>query len=121
MKYKISLSEDGTYVIIRVLEAITGEMEREFAREAIKDAEQRDIRAFLVDARGTPNVASSLQQYLLGYEDMIQFGLDRSSRIAVLVDAGDSSHDFIETVFLNAGYQCRLFLDKDSALKWLKE
>jgi hypothetical protein len=121
MKYKISLSEDGTYVRIRFFEAITGEMEKKVAENAIKDAKQREINKFLVDVRGPPNIASSLEQYFFGYKDMNQFGLDRGSRIAVLADANDKSHDFIETVFVNAGYVCRIFPDEDAAFKWLGE
>jgi hypothetical protein len=119
MNYKISLSEDETYIRIRVLEAITGEMEREFAERAIKDAKQWSTKLFLVDVRGTPNISGSLEKYLLGYKDMHQFGLDRSSKIAILADKIDKSHDFIETVFVNAGYLCRIFSNEDDALKWL--
>jgi len=119
MKYKISLSDDRTYVRIRVLRAITGKMEREFAENAIQDAKQRKIRKFLVDVRGTPNIASSFEHYSLAYEDMNKFGLDKDSRIAVLADANDKSHDFIETVFVNAGYHCHIFSEEDTALKWL--
>ena len=32
MKYSISVSEDGTYVAIRVFEAINGDTEKEFAK-----------------------------------------------------------------------------------------
>ena len=119
MKYKISVSEDGTYISIRVLETITGEIEKEFAKFAIKEAKQRKIRKFLVDVRGTRNIANSSEQYLLGYEDMKQFDLDKHSRIAVLVDENDNSHNFIETIMFNAGYLCSIFIDEDAALEWL--
>jgi hypothetical protein len=121
MKYKILLSEDGTYVKIRVFEAITGEMEREFAEKAIKEAKQLSIKNFLVDVRGIPNVAATFEQFLFAYKDMDQFALDKSSRIAILADIGDKSHELIETAFQNAGYHCRLFTNKESALKWLRE
>ena len=121
MNYKISLSEDGTHIRIRVFEAITAEMEREFSKRAIKDAKQMKTNKFLVDVRGTPNISGSLEKYLFGYRDMHQFGLDRSSRIAILADENDKSHDFIETVFVNAGYLCRIFSDEDAALKWFRE
>ena len=121
MKYKVSFSENGKYVRIRALEAITGEIEKRFAEIAITEARKRKVREFLVDVRGTPNIASSLEQYLFGYEDMDRFGLDRGSRIAVLADANDKSHDFIETVLVNAGYHCCLFTDDDAASDWLGE
>jgi hypothetical protein len=121
MEYEISLSEDRTYVRIRVFKAITGELEKEFAGNAIRDAKERQIHKYLVDVRGTPNIATSSEQYFFGHKEMDQLGLDRGSRIAVLVDAEDSSHDFVETVFVNAGFACRIFRDNDAALKWLAE
>jgi len=121
MKYKISLSEDGTYVKIRVFEVITENLEREFAEKAIQDARQNDIKRFLVDVRGTSNVASSVEQYLFGYKAMNQFGLERGSKIAILAGENDNSHNFIETVLVNAGYRCRIFQDEETAVQWLKE
>jgi hypothetical protein len=121
MKYNISLSEDGTFIRIRVFEAITGDMEKEFAENAIKDATQRGLNKFLVDVRGVQNLASTLDQYLFGYDDMNRLGLDKESRIAILVDENDRSHNFIETVFVNAGYDCRIFTEKTVASKWLVE
>jgi len=121
MKYEISTSEDGAFIRIRVLEAITGEIEKEFAGNAIKDARQRKLNKFLVDVRGVQNLASALEQYLFGYDDMGRLGLDRESRIAILADANDTSHNFIETVFVNAGYQCCIFIDETAASQWLAE
>jgi hypothetical protein len=121
MKYTITLSDDGTYIRVRVFEAITGEFEKEFAETAIKEAKRHGIKKFLVDVRATSNIAATYEQVLFAYKDMDRLELDRISRIAILVDAGDQSHDFIETVLLNAGYNCRLFTDEDSALEWLVE
>lgn len=119
MKYEISLAEDSKFIRIRVFEAINGEMEREFAGKAITEAKQRNIRQFLVDVRGTTNVASSFQQYLFGYKDMEELGLPRNSKIAVLTDENDRTHDFVETVFINAGYNCHLFREEKAAIEWL--
>lgn len=119
IKYKISLSKDKTYVKIRVLEAFNGETEKEFIENAIQDAKQHHISKFLVDVRGTPNKSNSLEQYLLAYVGIDQFGLGRDSRIAILAGENDKSHTFTETVFVNAGYHCRIFPNVDDALIWL--
>jgi len=121
MKYKISLSEDRTHIRIRVFEAITGDMEREFAEKAIKEAKHHKIHKYLIDVRQAPNVSFISEQFLLSYKDMDRMSLDRRSKLAVLAEVEDTSHNFIETVFRNAGYNCHLFVDEDSALKWLKE
>jgi hypothetical protein len=119
MSYKISLSEDGTHILVRVLEDINGLLEKAFAQDAIVKAKQHGLTNFLVDVRGTRNTAGFIDHYQLGYHVMNEFGLDKTSKIAILADPDDQSHDFIETVFTNAGYRCRVFSDKDTALKWL--
>jgi hypothetical protein len=96
-------------------------MARVFTEDAIKMLKQSNTNRLLVDVRSSPSVQSSVEQYLLATRDVNQFGLDRNSRIAVLVKPGDRSHDFVETVFRNAGYRFRLFHDEDSALEWLGE
>lgn len=121
MKYKISVSEDGKYVRIRVLETITDDMGRELAAKAIHEANQSQINKYLVDVRQVANIFDILEQYLFADKDMYGRTLDIFSRIAVLLKAEDNTHAFMESVFLNAGYCCRLFVDEGAALRWLKE
>ena len=121
MKYEISISKSETYVKVKVNETISAEMARDFAEEAIKKANQHNIKKFLIDVRGTRNVAGHLENYLFAYENVNRFGLDRNSRIGVIVSPGDKSHDFVETVLMNAGYNCCLFLEEYSAIEWLEE
>lgn len=119
MKYEIAFSGDEGFVRITVYELITADLERSFAKEAITAAKQNGVLRYLVDVRGVRNVASPLDQYSFAYEDMASLGLDRRARIAVLVGQDDHSHDFIETVFRNAGRTCQLFVDEDDASNWL--
>jgi hypothetical protein len=102
-----------------VFEPIDADLAREFAERAIKVAKEASVDRFLVDVRGAPNVASTSNHYWFAYEDMARFKLEPSSRIAILADPDDSSHDFIATVFLNAGFQCQRFSDEGQALLWL--
>lgn len=120
MKYEISLSDDGNYLEIRLFQFITGDLEREFAERAIRDANKHKVSRFLVDVRGTPNIASFVDQYFFGHREMAQFGLDKSSRIAILTGDDDHTHHFIETVLVNAGYRCRSFRSRDAAVDWLE-
>ena len=119
MKYEISLSEDNTFIRIQVFEVIDGNMEKEFAGEAIAEAKKRNIWQFLVDVRGVKNVASPFQHFSFGYDDMKELGLNKNSKIAILSDEGDRTHDFILTIFTNAGYNCRLFREEKMAMRWL--
>jgi len=46
---------------------------------------------------------------------------DRNAKVAFLIHPDDHSHDFIEVVFRNAGFNARLFREKENALKFLSE
>ena len=119
MKFEVSSSDGDAYIRVKTFDAVTGDMAKQLAENAINNAGQRGINRFLVDVRGTPNIASTGEQYRLGHNDMEQFGLKKDSKIAILVDVNDTSHSFIETVFLNAGYRCRIFYDEEAAVIWL--
>jgi len=120
MDYKISHTKTDGFVRIKIYKTITADLERSFAKEAIEIARRNDLLNYYADVRGVPNVATTVEQYNLAYQEMAQFGLDYNSKIAVVHEQEDRSHDFIETVFLNAGYSCKLFIDESEAYDWLK-
>jgi hypothetical protein len=39
----------------------------------------------------------------------------------MLTSPNDKSHDFIETVLRNAGYDVKLFVNESEAITWLEE
>jgi hypothetical protein len=47
--------------------------------------------------------------------------LERDNRAAILVDPTDRSHDFVEVVSRNAGYNVRVFIEEERAIAWLEE
>jgi hypothetical protein len=119
MSYEISLSEDQSYICIRLDENITGDLQKAFAAESIALAQEHGISNFFADLRGISNNSPVIDQYQLSYKDLDLLHLDKSSRIAALVSSGDSSHNFIETVMRNAGYNFQLFTDEQQAIDWL--
>jgi len=121
MNYDISLSEDGKHIRVRVSGLITSSLQDSFIKDTIIEARKRSVWRFFVDMRDVRNVTTAFEQYSLAYEDMNKLALDRSSKIAVCVDEDDKSHDFVVTVFQNAGFQCRSFTDESDALKWLAD
>ena len=77
------------------------------------------INRYLFDSRGAPNVEKVLPNYEFAYKGLESFGFPRNSRSALLVDPHDKTHDFMETLFLNAGYEVKLFHDEAAAIAWL--
>lgn len=120
MEYQVLLSDDATYIIVRVLGVITEDKEKAFAADAIRKGKLNNIDKYLVDVRGAPSVVGSLKQYFFGSEEVDQFGLGKKSKIAIIADKDDESHHFIETGLLSAGHACRLFGKETEALKWLR-
>lgn len=119
MKYEVSLSGDGTYVLIRVRGAMTRELGRRCGKDAVRMGAEHGLRRFLFDLRDAPNIENILSNYQFAYKDMADFGFDRQARSALLTNPSDRSHDFIETAFRNAGYDVRIFSDEESAVAWL--
>jgi hypothetical protein len=51
---------------------------------------------------------------------MGELNLDRAARVAILVRPDDISHNFVETVSRNAGYNVRVFRERKAAIDWLE-
>ena len=121
MGYEISISENGKYIIIEVVEPITGQLEKRFMKDGLDALKAYGIKKIFINVSKVPNVAGVVEQYQLAYDDAVSQELPRDTRIAIFAALDDHSHDFIETVFKNAGYNCSLFRDKNSAIEWLEK
>jgi hypothetical protein len=121
MTYSITISENGKYIICKVIGAMTAEIAKEFSKEIDSLSRAKNIKRFLNDMREAPNRSSAVQNYKYTYKDMSDLGFQRDVHSAILADPADTSHDFIETLAKNAGYNVRVFHDEDAAIAWLNE
>jgi hypothetical protein len=121
MKYELSLAASGKYVICQVFEPVTTEFALEFGKAAVDASHQHRVYRQLYDVRAVRNVASVHHNYDFAYKDMERLELDNTNRAAILVDPTDRSHDFVEIVSRNAGYNVRVFIDMHRAVAWLEE
>lgn len=119
MKYTVSLSSDKKYVIVFVVGPMTTELALIVGKEANALATEFNIFAYLYDLRKSRNVQSSLRNYEFGYKEMESAGLNKLGQIALLTDLEDQSHDFIETILKNNGYNVRIFKNEEEAIAWL--
>jgi len=83
-------------------------------------AAERALRAFLVDLRGTRDVAPEFADYELAHRLIGKSGLPAGSRIALLVDVGDRTREFFVLAATNAGHLVRVLTDAASAVAWLQ-
>ncbi|MDY6824365.1 MAG: STAS/SEC14 domain-containing protein [Thermodesulfobacteriota bacterium] len=121
MDYEVSVSSCNTYVCCRVKGDFTAEEARIFTMDAENLSREKGIKRFLFDMRRGRNASSIFRNYEYAYNDMHEMGVTRSARSAMLVGPEDKSHDFVETVCQNAGYNVRLFRDEQEAIEWLRE
>ncbi|MFO7680269.1 MAG: STAS/SEC14 domain-containing protein [Chloroflexota bacterium] len=121
MNYKTFLSENGKYAICEVTGLITRENALEFAEASNQLIHAANVKRLLTDVRNASNALGVLGNYSYAYESMGNLSLRKDVRSAILVDKDDRSHDFLETVALNAGYTVRIFRDEEAAISWLSE
>lgn len=121
MAYRISISENGKYIICRVIGAMTMKTAQAFGKEMLKLARTKDIKRYLTDVREAPNISTTYDNYKFAYEEMDKLGLQRAHRSAILINPDDSSHNFVETTLKNSGFNVRIFHDEDAAIAWLNE
>ena len=120
MKYTITPSADGKYIILKIRGEINRQTIEQPNLEAHALGKKLCIQRFLIDVTEAINTDSILDSYEFAYTDMITTeGINKNARAAILVSPNDYSHDFIETVLINAGVKVKIFRDPDSARSFL--
>ncbi len=85
-------------------------------------AQERTTHAILADVREATLTAQTTELYRLS-DSASEHGFTRHYRVALVIsDDPDQkeSFTFFETVFVNRGFQIRLFSERDAALEWLR-
>ncbi|WP_429886326.1 hypothetical protein [Geoalkalibacter halelectricus] len=119
MDIEVRVAEGEDFVRIRIFVPMNNLIGERCARQAARLGEEHGLKKFLFDLRGAPNIQSVAQNYVFAYDELPQFEFPRASISAFVIDEGDSSHEFIELAFQNAGYIVKSFTDEDAAIKWL--
>lgn len=119
MDYEVSIADNGNYIIIKYCVPMTTEVALKSSSELMGLSAEHDIKRFLFDMRESANVQSITANFKFANKDIQTFEFPRNSLSAFLVRPNDKSHDFITTVFLNAGYAVEKFTSVREAVKWL--
>ena len=122
MKFEISISKRKTYLNIRVKEAVTPDLLREFIEKTANNSNKHGIDTFLFDLRQAPNQTSPIVQYDFVYDKFKKLGFKHSSKHALLTSLENKDdYRFVETILLNAGYQSKIFTDEKDAIEWIEK
>ena len=119
MQYTISLSADGTFIILKYVGDITRKSVVAPTIEAHALGNEMKIDRFLVDATEATNVETVLENYEFVNLDLPTMPLDKFARIALLVRPDDHSHDFVVTAARNSHVAITLFVDRELAERHL--
>ena len=120
MEYTITPSGDGKYIILKVKGNITRQSAMQMNMEAHAVGKSMGIKRYLVDVTEARNVDTDTSTYAFAHLDMRSVeGIDRTARVATLVSPGDHTHDFVETVSMNAGLDVVFFTDLEAAKRYL--
>lgn len=120
MDAQVAISEDKTYVTIKVCGNISRNKTLRQIAELSRLGKYFEIRRYLCDLVDARMVDSLAEQYFFAQYDLRNTPyIDTGARIAVLVDPNDHSHDFMETAVRNAGLDLRLFTDVEDAKAYL--
>jgi hypothetical protein len=115
------LAENKKYITCRVIGPMTTDTAVEFSREMDILSRKHGIKRFLTDVRDAPNTSTAMEKHRFAQIDMLELGLQKDVRAAILTRQSDRSHDFVEFASQNAGYNVRLFDGEHAAISWLEE
>lgn len=122
MPYTITVSQNNGYIIVRVTDDMSRKLAAEIADQALLMGKKWRIGRYLIDLTASRNRESILGSYQSAYEDLAVLPWRKTlTRVALLVDPQDDSHDFNEIVLNNIGMRTTLFRDRDEAVQYLLE
>jgi len=121
-EYKITPSSDETYIILKVVGEIIGQEMMKHIVKAHALGSEMNINCYLVDTTEARNVDSNLNNFNFAHSEIKHTEeINKQAKIVALVNKEDHSHDFIEKVFIKAGYNFKLFTDPNLAMAHLRQ
>ncbi len=119
MSFEVEVNLQQDYLQVTVKTDITRSIAADMAHHVNTTLRAEDLCAALIDLRTSRNIEMVSQNFQFANEDAPVLELVQTDRIALLTAPEDTSHDFIEVVMRNAGYDVRIFRAEDDAKSWL--
>jgi hypothetical protein len=121
MGFKITISENGEYIIGKIYDPLNKETAQQLTEEYVKIIKSTGIKKILNDVRGTPDAMGVFNNYEFAYTVTKALNFPKDIHAAIVTDPNDKTHDFPETVANNAGYSVKVFKEIGTAVTWLLE
>jgi len=116
--YTIQHLPDKGYTLVMFERQVTVEIALEMMVELLDVANNQNSSRFLVDHRGVPVMASTIDTFELPGR-LAKIGFAPEHRLAIVYSRNESDHKFLETVSQNRGLQIKAFEDINEAENWL--
>ncbi len=115
MSYSINVSDNGKYIVLKVVGTINRQLAVKYNLEAHALGKEKNIERFFLDFSECHNTDTVFRNYKYVYDDMQNPGINQKARTVMLVHPNDHSHDYIEAFFKNAGADFTLYTDRKLA------
>lgn len=120
MEYTLRISEDGLYVIITTTGSLTNESSLEQTTVVKEFARKYKLNKLFYDMVDCRYTGSIIGHYTYANDLMTASEhISRADRVVILVDQDDHSHDFLETVSKNNGFDVTIFRNREDAIRHL--
>ena len=119
MDFDLTLAPDGSHAVLTNYKDVTpaSTVERQRAMQAFAAA--HGVSRFLIDTRGKRYTGGTLDLYTFARHTLPDESFDRGWKVVLVTSPDDNSHDFLETVTRNVGYNVMVFKDYDKGMAWL--
>jgi len=128
--YTLGLSNDKTFIIVRLEKPLTSKITKPFADATATLALGRGIAKFLIDARRVACGLNSLQAYLFAqyflHAQLFAQALENKEailahKLSFVVSRTDDTYASLEIFTRNRGIDTHIFVDYNDAVAWIKE
>jgi hypothetical protein len=116
MAYSVTVSDDKKYILLKVVGSISRQLSLQYNLEAHQLGRELGIDRFFLDFSECHNTDTVLRNYKYVYDDMKNPAINQEAHTVMIVGPNDHSHDFIESLFKDAGVDFTLFHERDLAL-----
>lgn len=120
MNYSITISDDGTYIILKSTGELNGAQIMERSIEAHKLGRLNNIHKYLVDNTGAVNIGSIPENFELVFNKFMRSAeIDHRAVVAVAVPPEDRAQKILELAMRSAGYNVKIFFSLQEAIDHL--
>jgi len=121
MNYSIKVSEEGDCILVDVNGNIDGKIALQFTTESYKLGKESGITKYFVDLRNSRNIQKLGDKYHFVNQNLIKVPeINKGAKVSCIVNPDDHSHDFIETLMRNSGFNFTIFREINEALDHLQ-